>query len=99
VNLADATATLLRSLKFRQWGLPQESDIIISPEILMREPHYSPSQLAKLWGVSTETIRVIFRTEHGVLKLGKPATKYRRAYITLKIPESVAERVHERLSA
>jgi hypothetical protein len=88
---------LRRSEMFQQWNLPQTSDII-SPDLLVREHHYSPAQLAKLWGVSTETIRTIFRAETGVLKIGKTGTRYRRAYVTLRIPESVAERVHTRLS-
>jgi hypothetical protein len=63
------------------------------------EKHYSPAELATAWGVSVETVRSIFRAEPGVLKLGRPATKHRRSYVTLRIPEKVAERVHRRLSA
>jgi hypothetical protein len=92
VTLADAIAALRRSTKFLQWSPPQEG-------LAVSETHYSPTQLAKAWGVSVETIRTIFRTEPGVLKIGKPATKYRRGYFTLRIPETVAERVHQKLSA
>jgi predicted transcriptional regulator len=63
------------------------------------EKHYSPDEIAELWGVSTETIRSIFREESGVLKIGKTGTKYKRGYVTLRIPREVAERVHRRLSA
>lgn len=61
------------------------------------ERHYSPAELASLWGVSLDTIRRLFRNEPGVLvfcnkKLGK------RTYRTLRIPASVAERVHRKLS-
>jgi hypothetical protein len=69
------------------------------PEIGVSGHHYSPVELAEAWGVSTETIRSIFREESGVLKLGKTGTRYRRAYFTLRIPQEVAERVHRRLSA
>ena len=90
MTLADATAALRRSQMFLQWSQPQAG--------FEAETHYSPAALAKLWGVSVETIRVLFRSERGVLKIGNTGTKYRRAYITLRIPESVAERVHERLA-
>jgi hypothetical protein len=65
----------------------------------MGERHYTPQELADLWGVSVQTIREIFKDEEGVLKLGSDGTRTRRAYKTLRIPESVAERVHTRLSA
>lgn len=61
--------------------------------------HYTPMELAELWGVSAETIRNIFRDEEGVLKIGTTGGRYKRGYITLRIPEEVAERVHRRLSA
>jgi hypothetical protein len=67
---------------------------------MMAEKHYAPDELAELWGVSTETVRSIFREEPGVLRIvreDKPKNK--RAYVTMRIPESVAERIHNRLSA
>jgi hypothetical protein len=67
--------------------------------MLAGERHYKPEELAELWGVSTETIRSIFREEPGVLKIGKTGSKYKRGYVTLRIPEEVMERVHRRLSA
>ena len=33
-------------------------------------------------------------TEEGVLQWGSPETRYKRGYITLRIPESVLLRVH-----
>jgi hypothetical protein len=60
--------------------------------------HYSPSELAKAWGVDSETIRNLFRAEPGVLKIGEKNPKHKRAYLTLRIPEAVAKRVHSRLS-
>ena len=65
----------------------------------MAEKHYKPEELAELWGVSTETIRNIFREEEGVLKIGSTGSKYKRGYVTLRIPIEVAERVHQKLSA
>jgi hypothetical protein len=63
------------------------------------EKHYSPKDLAKAWGLSAEKIRQIFRDEPGVLKIGDKNPRHQHSYITLRIPESVAERVHNRLSA
>jgi hypothetical protein len=44
------------------------------------------------------TIRNIFRDEPGVLKIGEKNPRGRRMYLTLHISESVAVRVHKRLS-
>jgi hypothetical protein len=98
-RLEIAVARLKRSKKFRQWAPPV---VLFKTKINLEaaiEKHFSPTELAKAWGVSTETIRSIFRTEPGVLKLGRPGTKFRRGYFTLRIPEQVAERVHRKLSA
>jgi hypothetical protein len=61
--------------------------------------HFTPTELADAWGVSVDTIRNIFRNEPGVLKIGKRESRFKRGYITLRIPRDVAERVHRRLSA
>jgi hypothetical protein len=66
---------------------------------MVTDKHFTPAELAEAWNLSVETIRAIFRDEPGVLKIGKPAGRYRRTYITLRIPEEVAKRVHRRLSA
>ncbi len=63
------------------------------------ERHYAPADLAKAWGVSTETVRQIFRNEPGVLRLGTNGDQRVRGYVTLRIPQSVAARVHARLTA
>ncbi len=60
------------------------------------EKHYRVRELAKLWGFSDNTIIRLFATEPGVIRLESGAG--RRKYATLSIPESVALRVHERLS-
>lgn len=73
-----------------------------APEAMLEKycsKHYTPHELAAAWGVSAQTIRELFRHEHGVLKIGSDGTKTRRAYKLLRIPASVAERVHNRLSA
>ena len=91
---------LLNSKKFLNWNKPKPLTLDgLEQSNIMAEKHYSPDELAELWGVSTETVRSIFREEPGVLKLGKTGTRYKRGYVTLRIPLEVAERVHRRLSA
>ena len=53
------------------------------------QPHYTPAELAALWGVSHHTIRRAFRDLPGVLriKLGK--------HQLIRIPASVAASWHE----
>jgi hypothetical protein len=86
-------SALLSSKKFRAWR--PSADLRLT---CLDERHYTPQELAKLWGVSVQTIRDLFRREDGVLKIGSNGTRTRRGYKTLRIPESVAERVHTRLS-
>lgn len=95
----DHEAVLQASAKFRAWRSARRefSDDTILKSNIMAEQHYTPAELAELWGVDPETIRNVFRNEPGVLKLGNNNGK--RAYVSLRIPESVAERVHKRLSA
>jgi hypothetical protein len=66
--------------------------------LVVDERHYAPADLAKAWGVDVETIRNLFREEPGVVKIGDKNPRHRRPYLTLRIPESVAVRVHKRLS-
>jgi transcriptional regulator GlxA family with amidase domain len=63
-----------------------------------RERHYSADELATLWNVSGDTIRRLFEREPGVLVIERARSRNARHYRTLRIPESVAERVHRRLS-
>jgi hypothetical protein len=66
---------------------------------LTEEKHYTPKELAALWGFSPATIRNLIRDEPGVLRLeGMGQSHGRRSYTTYSIPESVALRVHERLA-
>lgn len=67
--------------------------------LVVDEKHFSPADLAEAWGISTETVRQIFREEPGVLRLGSNGGKHTRSYVTLRIPQSVAVRVHAKLSA
>ena len=67
--------------------------------LIVDEKHFSPADLAKAWGVSAETVRQIFREEPGVLRLGSGGNRQTRSYVSLRIPQSVAARVHARLGA
>jgi hypothetical protein len=60
---------------------------------------YSPAELAKVWGLSVDSIRKMFEQEPGVLKLGDESKKRRRKYVTLRIPADVAARVQKRLGS
>jgi hypothetical protein len=61
------------------------------------EHHYTPRELAELWKFDESTIRRMFIDEPGVLIYGKERRRDgRRDYVTLRIPESVAQRVYER---
>ena len=66
--------------------------------LIVDEKHFSPDELAQAWGVSAQTVRNVFKDEPDVLRLGNP-TPSRRNYFSLRIPQSVAMRVHRRLSA
>ncbi len=63
------------------------------------EKHYAISELAELWNLSENTIRRIFENEPGVLKWGSREGRFKRRYTTLRIPETVALRVHRQLQA
>jgi hypothetical protein len=67
---------------------------------LALEKHYRPDELAEIWGLSDDSIRTIFADEPGVLCHGdNKGSRVKRRYITMRIPESVAVRVHRKLSA
>lgn len=59
-----------------------------SSEQKFAERHYSVGEVAELWG-----------QEPGVIALGNETRlRGRRRYVTIRIPESVLQRVHRRLS-
>jgi hypothetical protein len=59
---------------------------------------HSPEQIAELWTLSADTVRRLFEHEPGVLVIERPRIYGKRRYRTLRIPESVAQRVYHRLS-
>jgi hypothetical protein len=101
----DLIAAARQSLKFRRWK-PQPSKIKLGPlaltpspaDAVIEEKHYSPTELAKAWGLSPEMIRQLFVNEPGVLVIRRHGTRFKRVYKTIRIPQSVAQRLHNRLS-
>ena len=63
------------------------------------EQHFSPSALGELWDLSPDFIRDRFRNEPGVVCIDRPETLRKQRYQTLRIPKSVAARVHAQLRA
>ncbi|MFC5861686.1 hypothetical protein ACFPT7_05235 [Acidicapsa dinghuensis] len=74
---------------------PERSQNGFAPTALER--HYSVSELSKLWFFSENTIRRLFSREPGVIKITRQATRVKRGYTSLRIPERIAQRVHQRL--
>ncbi len=112
---AEFLEELLRSKLFLEWSLDPtptakpstvtagrgRSFIYVGKKytnLIVDEKHFEPAELAKAWGVSAETIRNVFRNEPGVLRIAHPNGR-KRKYISMRVPVSVAERVHKRLSA
>lgn len=60
------------------------------------EPHYRVGELAKLWGLGRETLRLMVKDEPGVIKIRMGRKK---SHTTYSVPESVAQRIHRRLTA
>ncbi len=61
------------------------------------ERHYAVAEIAEMWNLSADKVREIFENEPGVLVIGDRNPRRKRRYVTLRIPQSVLERVHRRL--
>jgi hypothetical protein len=69
------------------------------PVLAATERHYSIQEIASLWNISEDGARRLFQDEPGVIELGQNKQRAgRRSYRTIRIPESVLERVHRRRS-
>ena len=62
------------------------------------EKHFTVEEIAAMWQISKDTVRRLFTHEPGVVALTNARRSSRRRYVTLRIPESVVERVHRQLS-
>ena len=70
-----------------------------SGKLIPFERHFRPKELAEIWGLNESTIRRLFQDEPGVLKIGRSSRRDgKRDYTSLRIPESVAVRVHQERS-
>jgi len=63
------------------------------------EKHFSPNEIAAKLNLSSRTVRRMFQDEPGVLKLGESFRARKRGYVTLRIPESVLQRVFDSMRA
>jgi len=63
------------------------------------ERHYAVTEIAEMWNLSPDKVREFFEDEPGVLVIGDRSPRNKRRYVTLRIPHSVLQRVHRRLSA
>jgi len=61
------------------------------------ETHYTVQEIAERWHLSETVVRGLFRDEPGVIRIDSPERRFKRGYCSLRIPESVALRVHARL--
>jgi len=66
----------------------------MSSDTSYAERHYRVGELARMWGLGRETLRVIVKDEPGVIKIRMGPKK---AHTTYSVPESVAQRIHTRL--
>ena len=65
-----------------------------------QDQHYVPGELAKLWHMSPNSVRRIFRNEPGVILIEPPTPKKprKRRLVQMRIPASVVQRVHAKPS-
>jgi hypothetical protein len=65
-----------------------------SPEDPAFERHYRIGELAEMWQLGRETVRLLVKDERGIIKirLGR-----KKAHTIYSVPESVAVRIHTRL--
>ncbi len=68
--------------------------MILNPQPVSVDGHYSPQFYAELWGVSVSTVIRWFQDEEGVLKLDRPRKNGQRGRTELRIPFSLAMRVY-----
>jgi hypothetical protein len=65
---------------------------------VFEERHYSVSEIAAMWNLSVDLVRKLFRNEPGVLVLGSVKRRGKRGYMTLRISQSVLERVYRQIT-
>jgi len=58
------------------------------------EKHYRIGELARMWGLGRETVRLLVKDDPGVIKIRMGRKKSHTIY---SVPESAASRIHTRL--
>jgi hypothetical protein len=81
----------------QQWMREKHSQCDSAPTTSPIERHYKVVEVAAMWSLSDDAVRKIFENEPGVIVLSGHSRGARR-YRTLRIPGSVVERVHRRMS-
>lgn len=64
---------------------------------IAQEQHCPPEHVTKLWGLSSSTTRRLFEHVPGVLIVDRPEKLHKRRYGSMRIPASIAARVHRQL--
>jgi len=67
--------------------------------VIPAERHYAVIEVAEIWNLSPDKIRELFEHEPGVLVIDDRNPRHKRRYSTLRIPQTVLLRVHNRLAA
>lgn len=67
-------------------------------QCLAMERHFTVKEVAEMWGISQDLVRDVFRGEPGVLRIERPETRKKRGYATIRVPQTVMESVHRRLT-
>lgn len=63
----------------------------------MSERIFTPQEVAQMWRLSYGKVLDMFRDEPGVMVIAN-SSKRKRVYRTIRIPESVEQRVKRRIS-
>jgi hypothetical protein len=63
-----------------------------------KEKHFKVPELAKMWNMDPKTVRRMFKGKVGVVHRPNPATRNKRAYTTLWIPESMANAEYAKIT-
>jgi hypothetical protein len=84
---------------FSQISELDSSTQLIPVNAVESERHFTAREVAEAWNLSQDTIYRLFVNEPGVLLLVSERKKYKRTRRTLRIPESVKNRVYRRLQS
>jgi hypothetical protein len=92
-----STVTLEQKQRWMRERTPRACGVAPAYATSPTERHYTVTEVAEMWTLSDDAVRKMFEREAGVLVIGGVGGRARR-YRTLRIPASVLERVHRRLT-